>query len=68
MVDRTVETLGRIDFLVNNAGSGHTVGLMPLAELPEETWRHVIDMKLTGTFLCTRDVRQVLLSQGQGAA
>ena len=68
MVDRTVETLGRIDFLVNNAGSGRTVGLMPLAELPEETWQHVIDAKLTGTFLCTRDVLQVLLSQGQGGS
>ena len=68
MVDRTLATLGRIDFLVNNAGSGRTVGLMPLAELPEETWRHVIDVKLTGTFLCTRAVLQVMLRQEQGGS
>ena len=68
MVDRAVETLGRIDFLVNNAGSGRTVGLMPLAELPEEAWRRVIDVKLTGTFLCTRAALQVLLRQGQGGS
>ena len=68
MVDHAAETLGRIDFLVNNAGAGRTVGLMPLADLPEETWRHVIDVKLTGTFLCTRAVLQVLLRQGQGGS
>ena len=68
MVDRTVESLGRIDFLVNNAGSGRMVGLMPLVDLPEENWRRVIDVKLTGSFLCTRAVLRVLLRQGQGGS
>ena len=68
MVDRTVETLGRIDFLVNNAGAGRTLGLMPLVELPEETWRRVIDVKLTSAYLCTRGVLQVLMRQGQGGS
>ena len=68
MVDRTVDDLGRIDFLVNNAAAGRTGGLIPLAELPEETWRHVIDVKLTGTYLCTRAVLRVLLRQEQGGS
>ena len=68
MAEHTVNDMGRIDFLVNNAGAGRTVGLMPLVDLPEETWRHVIDVKLTGTYLCTRAVLQVLLHQGQGGS
>ena len=68
MVDRTVDGLGRIDFLVNNAGSPRTAGFMPVAELPEEAWRQVIDVKLTGSFLCTRAVLQVLLKQDQGGS
>ncbi len=68
MVDRTLETLGRIDYLVNNAGAGRTVGLMPVVELPEEAWRQVIDVKLTGSYLCTRAVLQVLVRQGEGGA
>ena len=68
MVDRAVEDLGRVDFLVNNAGAGRTVGLMPLVELPEETWRRVIDVKLTGAYLCTRAVLQAMLQRGQGGS
>ena len=68
MVDRAVEELGRVDFLVNNAAAGRAGGKMPLVELPEETWRHVIDVKLTGTYLCTQAVVKVLLRQGQGGS
>ena len=68
MVDRTVNDLGRIDFLVNNAAAGRAGGKMPVVELSEESWRHVIDVKLTGTFLCTRAVLKILLGQGQGGS
>ena len=68
MVDQSVETLGRIDFLVNNAGSPRTLGFMPIAELSEEVWRRVIDVKLTGSFLCTEAVLRILLAQGQGGS
>ena len=68
MVEHTVERLGRIDFLVNNAGAGRTLGLGPVTEIAEEEWRKVIDVKLTGTFLCTQAVLQVLLRQGWGGS
>ncbi len=68
MIDRTVEELGRVDYLVNNAGAGRTAGLMPLVDLPEEAWRQVIDVKLTGTFLCTRAALQVMQRQKQGGS
>ena len=68
MVDRVVAELGRVDFLVNNAGAGRTVALNPVAEIPEDEWRQVIDSKLTGTFLCTRAALGPMLAQGDGGA
>lgn len=46
------ERHGSIDVLVNNAGVAHM--LTPVEELSLETWKHVIDTNLTGTFLVTR--------------
>jgi NAD(P)-dependent dehydrogenase (short-subunit alcohol dehydrogenase family) len=42
----------KIDILVNNAGIAHA--LTPVATLPLEQWKQVIDTNLTGMFLCTR--------------
>ena len=35
-------------------------------ELPEDVWRRVIDIKVTGTFLMSKAVASVLIEQGQG--
>ena len=43
---------GRLDILINNAGVSHS--LATVDKLPVETWRQVIDINLTGTFLVTR--------------
>lgn len=53
MADKIVETEGKIDFLVNNAGINHDKPLMTMS--PEE-WQTVIDTNLTGTFNCTRAI------------
>jgi len=51
------EILGPVDLLVNNAGieSHH-----PLMEMSLETWRLVIDVNLTGAFLCTREAARMM--------
>ena len=52
MVNKTVERVGKIDVLVNNAGIlGPRVGI---EEYPEEEWRRVIDANLTGPFLVSK--------------
>jgi NAD(P)-dependent dehydrogenase (short-subunit alcohol dehydrogenase family) len=48
----TVERHGRVDLLFNNAGSGAPP--VPFDQLTLDQWRHVVDVNLTGSFLCAR--------------
>jgi NAD(P)-dependent dehydrogenase (short-subunit alcohol dehydrogenase family) len=68
MVDKALAEFGRIDFLVNNAAYAVGGDRVPVVELSDDLWRKVLDIKLTGTFLCSRAVAKVLIRQGQGGA
>ena len=58
---KTGEVFGRLDFLFNNAGS-NAPGI-PMEELTVEQWRKVVDVNLTGAFLCTREAFRMMKSQ-----
>jgi len=58
---RTQDAFGRLDLLFNNAGVG-APGL-PLEELTYEQWRLVVDINLTGVFLCTQEAFKLMKSQ-----
>ena len=58
---KTVERFGRLDLLFNNAGRGAPP--VPIDELPVETWRAVVDVNLTGSFLCARAAFRAMRAQ-----
>ena len=59
------DRLGRIDVLVNSAGVRE---IQPVVELPYEEWCRVIDVNLTGVFLCSQAFVRQLLDNGSGGA
>ena len=66
MVNRTVEEFGRVDILINNAAYARGVDRVPILELDQEIFQRVMDIKVTGTFLCTKAVIKHMIEQGQG--
>jgi NAD(P)-dependent dehydrogenase (short-subunit alcohol dehydrogenase family) len=63
MVQTVVEHFGRLDLLVNNAG---TQVWAPLLDLSEADWDRVIDTNLKGCFLCTQAAARQMRQQGGG--
>jgi meso-butanediol dehydrogenase/(S,S)-butanediol dehydrogenase/diacetyl reductase len=63
-VARAVATFGRLDILVNNAGIGYL--MEPMLALSRDKWQAVLDVNLTGAFLCSRHAAAQMIRQGQG--
>jgi glucose 1-dehydrogenase len=61
MFQRAIAELGTIDILVNNAGLQQDA---PLHEMTLAQWRKVIDVNLTGQFLCAREAVREFLRRG----
>ena len=64
-LDRTVETFGRLDLAFNNAGAEQS--RTPLAELATEEWHRIVDVDLTGVFLCMKHEIPLMQAGGGGA-
>jgi acetoin reductase-like protein len=62
-VAETVETFGRIDVLVNNAG---TIEIAPLVETTTESWDRVFAVNVRGVFLSCREVAKRMIEQRAG--
>jgi len=66
MVAHAVETYGRLDYAVNNAGiEGQWAGI---TDLTEDEWDRVLDVNLKGTFLCMKYEARAMLEGEPGGA
>jgi NAD(P)-dependent dehydrogenase (short-subunit alcohol dehydrogenase family) len=62
-VERVRSELGRLDILVNSAGVNFR---KPTLEFPLEEWRRLLDINLTGTFICCQAAAPGMLEAGWG--
>ena len=63
MVKKIEEEVGPIDILVNNAG---IIKRIPMHELSVDDWKKVIDIDLTGPFICAKAVIPSMIKKGHG--
>lgn len=63
-----METFGRVDIVVNNAGASKGEDRKPVVELDPALWRTVIDVNLTGSFLMSKVFGALLLAGGRGGS
>jgi len=72
MVEKTLQEFERIDILLNSAGIARgsnqwgTDNWKPMEEISKEDWQKIIDINLTGTFLCNQKVGRAMIKQKQG--
>jgi NAD(P)-dependent dehydrogenase (short-subunit alcohol dehydrogenase family) len=57
------DRFGRLDAWINNAGVYPRDDLL---SMPQAQWRHVLDVNLSGTFLCSRAAARLMIDSGRG--
>lgn len=60
--------MGRVDFLVNNAGAARAGDRAPVVDVSPATWRKILDVNLNGTFYMSQVFGRILIEQGLGGA
>ena len=62
-VAATMERFGRVDILMNNAGTG---AVAPAEEITDEQFKKELDIDLYGTFVCSREFGKEMIKAGYG--
>ena len=63
LIDKTVAEFGRIDILVNSAG---TTKRMPSVDFPDEDWHRILNINVDATWYACQMVGRVMIDQGKG--
>jgi len=66
MMAQTLEEFGRVDILINNAAMAIGEDRVPIVDLKPQVFQRVLDIKVRGTFLCSKVVARELMKQGEG--
>lgn len=64
LVEHAVHTYGRLDLLISNAGAN--IAAASPEDVAVEDWRRIVDVNLTGMFLCAREAFRVMKAQDPG--
>ena len=68
LADQVMDTFGRVDIVVNNAGASKGEDRKPVVDLDPDLWRTVIDVNLTGSFLMSKVFGNLLVAGARGGS
>ena len=66
MVDQTLREFGGVDILVNNAAFAKGPDRVPMVDLDPNIFQKVLDIKVVGSYLCTKAFARAVIDQGRG--
>ncbi len=66
LIDETVSEFGRLDILINNAAAPYGADRVPVIEVEEDVFKKVIEVKVIGTYLCSKAAARQMIKQGEG--
>ena len=68
LADQVMAELGRVDFIINNAGAARAGDRAPVVDVSPDVWCNVINVNLNGTFYMSQVFGRKLIEQGEGGA
>ena len=66
LVDDTVAELGSVDIVINNAAAPYGEDRVPVIDVAEDVFKTVLDVKVVGTYLCSKAAAIQMIKQGNG--
>ena len=66
LIDHSVAEFGSVDILINNAAAPYGEDRVPVVEVAEDVFKKVLDVKVVGTYLCSKAAAIQMIEQGDG--
>ena len=66
LIDDSVSELGSVDILINNAAAPYGEDRVPVVDVTEEVFKKVLEVKVVGTYLCSKFAAIQMIEQGVG--